>query len=376
MFVYYLLILLCFGAVIFTGKKYALVNDDGVGLNKNQKIWFCAIIIYMIFLCAFRAYGRIYYIGIDTYGYYENYIQIDKSFNSISAIINSHGKDIGYKIVIWVLKKLHFDFTIALTLFSLAYVGIVGIYIYKYSKNMIVSIIVFASLGLYTFAFSAIRQSIAMGLCLAAYMLDDKYKGIKGFVYFVLFVAAAFKIHTSAVVFAPAYVIGKLPYRRSTIFVFMGIAAATMAFKGQFANFIMRLGADVAEHYEGYGSSVLVKERNAGMRLYMLVAALITLRLIFSKKISNNARNDSLIYMMLFMLILFPATQGGGAMMRIYYYYYIFIITFVPNTVENIKEHRDRIIIYTFLIAFFMYFFYSTLSNKTLMITPYRFFWQ
>lgn len=375
MFVYFLLMLLCLGAVTLTQKKYALPNGGG-RLNKDQKVWFCTIIIYMIILCAFRAYGSTNHIGIDTYGYYKSYSSIDKTYNGILDIIQSHDKDIGYKVIMWVFNKFRINFTVVLTLFSLVYVGIVGIYIYKYSKNMIVSIIVFAGLGLYTFAFSAIRQSIAMGLCLAAYMLDDKYKGFKGFVCFALLVAAASTIHASAVVFAPAYVLGKLPYKRSTLFVLIGIAAATMVFKGKFANFIMRLGADVAEHYEGYGSSVLVNERNAGMRLYMLVAALVALRLAFSKKISNNARNDSLIYMMLFMLILFPATQGGGAMMRIYYYYYIFIITFVPNTVEGMQDYRERLLIYILLIAFFLYFFYGILSNKTLMIMPYRFFWQ
>ncbi len=370
MFVYIIVILMCFVSMVFSNRNQILITE--AQRNSERKKLYIAIIIYMILLCGFRSYDRIYHVGMDTYTYATMYKQ--RASETFTEIISLESTDKGYVYLVWFLGRvLHMNFTVAMMLFASVYIIAMAVFIYKYSKNIFVSLLVFVGMGLYIFAFSAIRQSLAMGICLTAYMYCDTHKGIKSFFIYTIMIWLAYTIHASAVVFFPVYFLCRLKMNTKYIFIMLGIAAIILIFKNAATSIMFQWAGNISTKYEN--ASNLIEEQNAGMRLYVFIIFIILLRIIFKGRIKNNEKNDNLIYMMLCMLIAFPMTQGGGALMRIYFYYYMFIVVYLPNIVEDIKLKNDRMLTYFGLICFLLwYFFSSVLQGMT--IVPYSFFWR
>ncbi len=375
MLAYYVIPMYCLGAFLFVGyylnslpETIPLTNRLSIKQNLEKK-FFIFIAIYMIALCGLRSYSALHHIGIDTHAYYLSYLS--KQHFSLHNILTSDFNDKGYVILQRIFGKLDLKFWMLLLFNAIIYVGSVTWYIYKFSKNKWLSLFIFLAMGLYTFAFSAVRQSIAMGFCLIAFLLSNKISGWKSFLLFVFFTFIASTIHASAVIFFPMYFLQKLEYKTITVWLLLGVSALTMLFKTQFANLILTLAAEASDKYEGYE---ILEGSNAGILLYLLILAFIVLKLLEpGQKLST--KKDSSIYFLLFMLILFPATQTGGAMMRIYYYYYIFIVVYIPNALANIRDYKIRFLAYLFINAFLLYFYLSG-DPQQLMLSPYYFFWQ
>ena len=353
----------------------ALVPSMNLELRKQRvndlhNRLFTILILYMIVLCGFRSYDATYHVGIDTYAYYKSYMQ--KGSYQILDILQEDFNDKGYVLLQAILAKLNCKFWVLLTLSAVVYVGGMAWYIKKYSKNCWMSIFIFLALGLYTFAFSGIRQTIAMGLCMIAYMLANKIPGWKGFLVYIGITYVAHTIHASAIIFLPVYFLQKIPYKTITVFIFLGIAGLTMLFKNQFANLIFQLAIETSDKYEGYA---IVENAGAGFLLYLFIFMTVVLRLLASGSMNEVAQKDNSVYLLLCMLILFPATQSGGAMMRIYYYYYMFIIVYLPNVLESIDDLKTKQFAYLMLSVFLLWFYISG-NYSSLMLIPYHFFWQ
>lgn len=376
--VYHMIPVLCFFAAWFM-EQYAMKAPGTLSAlekkQRNKKMerhLYILVVLYMIFICGFRAYGAMNHIGIDTYGYYQAY-QSNIAIPFFD-IFNEDVEDKGYVLLTWCFAKVGVNFTVFLSLAAAIYIGMLALYIHRCSKSRWMSLFVFVGMGLYFFAFSTIRQSIAMGICMGAYMLSQKVSGWKGFLGFAVLVWIASTIHASAIVFLPAYFLEKLPYRNITVIFMLAVAAITMLFKNQLSGLLMQLAIETSDKYENYAADI-TENAGAGMMLYLFVLATVVLRLLVSGGMSETAKKDNSVYFLLFMLILFPAVQSGGAMMRIYYYYYMFLIVYLPNTLESIGDRKTKQLAYI-LLTFFLIYYYSTTSFETMKLLPYHFFWQ
>lgn len=376
MWVYHIILIYCFlSAFLLERFSMALLGFGNLELREQrvkntQNRLFVMLIIYMIVLCGFRAYDSTYHVGIDTYAYYESYMRAEEY--EIRDIIHAELNDKGYVLLQCIMSKLNCEFWMLLTLSTVIYIGGMAWYIKKYSKNYWMSIFIFLALGLYTFAFSGIRQAMAMGICMIAYMLSNKITGWKGFAVFVGLTYLASSFHASALIFLPVYFVQKIPYKTVTVFIFLGVAGLTMLFKNQFANLILQLAIETSDKYEGYE---IVENAGAGFLLYLFIFMTVVLRLLASGSMNEVAQKDNSVYLLLCMLILFPATQSGGAMMRIYYYYYMFIIVYLPNVLESIDDLKTKQFAYLMLSVFLLWFYISG-NYSSLMLIPYHFFWQ
>ena len=289
--VYHIIILFCFVAVLFL-DIYALNFSGTVEINtKNDKIkimerkLFVLLVLYMIALCGFRAYDRLHHVGIDTNRYYESYLKVGRM--QFANIINKNITDKGYTILQYILIKSGCEFWGLLLLSAVVYVGAISVYIYKYSKNPWMSVFAFVVLGIYSFTFSAVRQGIAMGICMIAYLLIDKIKGTKGFLLFVFLTWLASTMHASAIVFFPVYFLRKIPYKNIIIYISLGMAAVTMMFKNQFANLILQLAAETSDRYASYE---IAESTSAGLLLYLFVLVAVFLKLIMNNGIKVAER--------------------------------------------------------------------------------------
>ena len=374
--IYNIILFACFCFALCEGiyAKTLLKTSTNVEINekceKLEKKLFIFVIAYMIFICGMRAYKGINYVGIDTRNYYTMYL-LQKSL-TFKDIINNGDFDIGYTLLSWLFIKLDWEFAAIILCAAIVFVGSVAVFIYKYSKNRFMSIFVFVAMGLYFFGFTAIRQTLAMGICVCAYMFAQKNTGFKSLVVFVLLVWLASTIHASAIVFFPAYILQKMPFKTSRVVTLLVVAALAMLFKNQVTDLLFRFASQTSEKYEIYTD---VESGSVGMRLYLFVLMTVILRLIFFNSEKKPSENDNLIYMVQFMLILFPAVQSGGAVMRIYFYYYIFFVAYLPNMLESIDDIKTRRLAYL-LLTYFLLFVYSGTNFAVSHLLPYQFFWQ
>ncbi|MBR3002610.1 MAG: EpsG family protein [Clostridia bacterium] len=368
MLIYYVIIIVWFIIeLIYLSKK----KKYSVNINESmQKKLIKFLFIILIFVCAFRAYDRQHYIGIDTRGYYESYIQKTNYSLQANQLIENISGDPGYYLLECFLGYMSLPFNFLLIIEAFVYIGAIYLFIKHYSKDPIFSTLFFICL-LFSFSMSTIRQSLAMGICLLAYMLYYKYKErkMKAIITYGLLVMLAISFHKSAIVFVPAILISKIKYNKKLIFVFLSIAALTMIFKNQFANFVISWAGGYSDKY---AASYSVTGDNVGTKFYIFILFFILLNIIFSKKLNKNSESDSLIYMMLTMLIIFPAVQSGGAMMRIYYYYYMFAPVYIANTLNCLADKNLRLIVKLFIIVFLIYLFLNGnfVANR---LAPYYF---
>lgn len=364
MIIYYSLIATWFIGILYIGLYSSKSRKSK---DKAENIIVILLTFIMIVLCGLRAYDWNNYVGIDTYAYATVFSK-SSSIKSIEQLFLKEKYDIGYYVLSWIIGISNFKFTVLLIIESLIYVGTMMIFIKKYSKNVMISILTFICLGIYTFSFSTIRQSMAMGLCMIAYLLYDTKKNKQGLIYFFIFYALAMTFHLSAIVFLPVILLNKIKYNKKIIFLFLGIAAITMIFKNQFASFVLSLSGELSDKYENY----TITGATVGIKLYFFIFAFILLRVLFAKKIADTKENDSLIYMLLTMLVIFPAVQSGGAMMRVYYYYYMFAPVYIMNAIEAVSDKNLKLLVKMLLIVFLLFFFFTT-NFKGLHLIPYSF---
>ncbi|MBO5944137.1 MAG: EpsG family protein [Clostridia bacterium] len=127
----------------------------------------------------------------------------ENGLRTFSYFINDWAKikDPVYHICGWIFSRLGFDFFQWKVVIS--FVFVFGLYnvISKYSVKPSISFMVITAMGPFSFAFSGLRQALALSILFYSY----KYMKEKRLVKFLLIVLFASLFHSSALVFAISY---------------------------------------------------------------------------------------------------------------------------------------------------------------------------
>lgn len=163
------------------------LNNKTYFYKKWCNLFAFLLLMLMWILTAFRASN----IGNDT----NNYINYFENIND-TGIINQYQIEYGFQLLclfVGVFTKNPQVFLIVCA--TICYVG-VGFYAYRYSKNILVSLIL-----IFTFCFSifinTLRQDIAMVICLYAYQAIKDKKNLKA----LIFIVFAITFHKSAAIY-------------------------------------------------------------------------------------------------------------------------------------------------------------------------------
>lgn len=185
---------------LWTAGVYQLVTGNSVYTNdtsKKQYLFFCCAVIWLIIGLRHYDMG-----SVDSRNYYSNWILVrDSSFSQIKALAEISDMETGYLYTVAVLSRIfrhpQFVFVLSGLLFSTA----IGTFVYKNSDNVIISMLLFICLGLYTFILQGLRQGIAISICLFSIEFVKKRKLIP----FLLLLALAYCYHRSSIVFGLTY---------------------------------------------------------------------------------------------------------------------------------------------------------------------------
>ena len=159
--------------------------------------------ILLVAFCGCR--NAAFEYGSDLNNYYRLFHRAINS-ESFEAFFATSTMEAGFLWLNWLIARV-IKWPQFVIFFQAAFcIGVTLRFIYKYSEDVLLSVLGLMSLGLMQFFLTGFRQSFAIAICLIAleFALNRKLMG------FILSILIAFSIHQTAIVFIPVYWIVKV----------------------------------------------------------------------------------------------------------------------------------------------------------------------
>lgn len=324
---------------------------------------YLSIIIFFSILFVFLVGCRADSVGIDTLNYKITYMQMaNKSFSYLSKM--QWFEEPGYRLLLIFLNKLGFSWTLYFVVAAAIYTIPIMILIYKESENVFFSIALFLLLGYFTFPMSTMRQSMAIGLCLIAYLQYQKGRIFLSF----LFLIIAASVHVSALIFLLYFGLLMIPLNRNNINIWVSCALlfiilGVSPLRDLFIYFLNLIGKD----YSGVETGGLFRE------LFFIITIFVSLYVNrFNKDFLSKHKNS--FKAVLLAAVLLPIVRYHPALTRIYFYFSVFEIILIPSMLVSIRDLKTRL---TGTVCYFVGALYMMLLQLPAKnVIPYLFFWS
>ena len=357
--VYLFLFLLTLFLYYYRRNSYCIHRNN---LCKIDLDWLVILGIICVIIIGLRHYD----IGIDTSGYYDNYkTYSNTSFSSVLKDIDISNSEFGFAFINILFNKLSFSWNAFCIVLATLYIYPIFKLIQNKSANIYFSILMFLLCGSFFFSMSTIRQSVAIGLTIIAYLLYEKkiYWGL-------LFLPLAVTIHNSAIVAIIPYILMLLPLNKKSFWLWLIIAGGIIVFFKDFLQsvFMSALEASGREYNE--------VDTGGNLQELFFILTYILPYLISSNLDAFLKNNKFFIISLLLSLIFLPVFSINPAFNRLYFYFSIYLVVLIPNifsslpkynTIRNIGE-LSYILAYLLTLGYYL--------NPNVHIIPYKFFWE
>lgn len=294
-------------------------------------------------------------VGLDTLGYRQQY--------RIAATVPWDDFDYVYFEKGYIfLMKLFSKSGLPFRCFTGAIYGLLCLGYYrflrKYSRNVTLSLLILFCYQFLVFHLSGLRQSLAMGLCLCAFLSLEEGHRLRS----LGLVLAAALCHRGALAFLAVYPVYALRGRRLPGLVYLLCVPAAMLLRPGLWWLARRVFADVAPSAGmAVGGNLVFLAGMAVFLLYTRAAA---------------GEQDSFFPHMALVALCCDLVLSGSPLLRCNLFFTLFLIPGVPNAISR-YEHRTRLVLEVALGLFLILLFYTdTLAINQLGLLPYRFFWQ
>lgn len=305
-------------------------------------------------------------IGIDSATSYRPYFEhLSVNWNSIFDLSDVFANyEIGYIELNKLFKFFISEDTQLFILFcSFLCIAPIAFIIYKYSTNIVFSFWIFSSLQIYLFGFSGIRQVIAIGFCCLSFHYIIKQR----LLIFVALVLLASTIHTSAILFLPAYWLYhyiKLTAKK-TFLALLAIIMLTFSFK--------TIAVTVVSILFGGEKYLSALSENTIPSYNLLIIFILVLFSTFLSKDENLVKLRSFVLMAVAFQTLGILSNHAT---RIGYYYYVYFMLVIPHIIDfRFTKIERKFITYAVCLLLCVFFFYVN-GNGYLEVIPYKFFWE
>lgn len=312
--------------------------------SENIVCYFAYIII--ICLAAFRSSS----VGTDTYGYIQDFYMI--SDMTFSQIYDGYRSYFIFYFLLKLLTLLGAPLWVWFGFIELLYVSAVARLINKYSKDKILSIILFIIL-LLNFSFAGLKQVMAMGIMLHSFLYFVEKKYVKSLICFIL----AFNAHPASLIFIFAYILYFFRQKQSFKFI-AGIILAILVFGGMSTmSFFVNLLGD--EHYERY----LIEDSSYSyVSLFFYILLMLTLIPFYKKyaqqfSVGKYDVNFQLVCVTIVCALQFLASYSPN-MFRLAYLYVPFYCILLPNAYSTRSDNDSKIIVIAIFIGIVFYYAY------------------
>lgn len=344
-------------------KEATYTTTNSIAKRENnssriQKLFFFIFIFVLWFLTAFRSEK----IGSDTIAY----IKYFKDF-STNGIFNDSRIETGYQILNILVSKISNNPQFFLGFVAtICYVG-TGIYIYKYSDNIVFSTVLLFPVA-YGFFATGLRQAIAMIICLYAYQAIKNQKNICA----ILLVALASTFHTSAWIVL-ILLLHKFIPKKPKFVISLTAIFITLSLTGIMDEiFVLLLG----NRYGGYYENEIVTNGWLGIAYYCVRNFVFYMVVFLSYK---NKEQENSVVLSLFTMLLITISFGFSISLfsRATYYFMLMSLVELPNAIYRGTLKNKKLL--TFLIGFVMVLYFMVtliIRPEWNNLYPYEFYWN
>ncbi len=330
-----------------------------IGINDKKKRNFLVVCGLILFL--FMGLRSRYLGSTDTQNYY-NMMKVAIGCDSWREYYNKDGVEVGFQMFTFLLSRIFTNPHALIIASSAIFVISVCFFIYRNSKDVAFSLVMYITLGLMLFEMQGMRQAIAMSICLFAYEFVKKRKLIP----FLLCIAFAMTFHITAMVFVVVFFVSMIPYNLLNM-VILTVISVVMTFTAdnlvQFANEIFNMDYDNTV----YESGGLV-----ATSIYLLI---IVFAVVVSKNMKNCKNESSMFYVLCMGMVCFAMRYvGANIAERISFYFMFAQLIVLPNSIAYLKQ-RDRLLIKLIVYILMVCLFAYRLSTGEKFL-PYEFYWM
>lgn len=305
-------------------------------------------------------------VGRDGVQYYEWFTQAaSESYYSIANSWQQGAVPSAYLLFEFFFAHiLKIPYNLYLFFVSLVSILPFTILIYKESKNIPISVLLYVCLGTYCFQLSAVRQSISMG-CLALAYLFSRRKKIVGFLAFC-FISTLF--HLSSLVFLIAYPLMNIKSNKITTWLLISSSLLFFVVGPYLFDLISKMYT--VNTYD-------VDPNSGGFRLYFVLFAIVCVSFLLSSSFYMKEQSAyAHLVMVICYIIFWPIFRFNTSTFRALYIFLFFFSLFIADCYFSINDKGLKITYLLFVCVFALGFFFTYVLNTENMYNNYSFFWN
>ena len=252
-----------------------------------------------------------------------------------------------YKLLNVVIAKIWFNERFFICVIDTITTLEVYFFIKKYSKNYLITILLFVAIGTYYMQFFILRQAIAVAILL----YSIRYIKSKRIFKFTLCVLIATLFHKTSLVFLLAYFVCNIKFNLKYLTLWIGIWATTFMFKGIINNISIRYV------YQKYSKMQTAGEGYGRLIIFIGILFLTVIIDYFIKRKSNSNKEKlisireeddeiSIFYNLTLLTILFQIlTTQNDFFSRVANIFCIGPVILLPNMISQLKMKQNKQII-------------------------------
>lgn len=325
-------------------------------LDTGKKLAFLSVTFVLICIVGLRKENMGYDLPgyLESFDYLANLPLLDAIF--MEPYLNYEKGYVIYNSLFGFISTNQNAFLFSCALLSLLPVGI---YIYKNSSNFTLSTIIYLSLPPFLVIFSALRQGIAIGICLLSFEFVKKRKLIP----FLIVVGIASTIHLSAMFFLVVYPLYRLKVSRRGRWFSLLLLALTYVVK---LPLYMYLGS--------FLKSELFIDDNGAITLMLIFIMIYIFCFLLSK---NTEQENGLLN--IFWLACFCQMFGSinAIAIRMGYYFMFALVPLLPMLLHNFANKYEKLswelVLSLCFIAAGLFFIYNSDWEQAY---PHFWFWD
>ena len=286
------------------------------------------------------------YIGSDTASYSE-------TFQKILTLNTKGSREPLFFISTYLIRlltdNLHVYFLIMESVYCVALFHIMKKYLNNPNESLIAVTLLYL-LGFYAFSVAGLRQTIAIGFIILAFIAADNKKWL----YYVLCVALAFGFHNTALIALAIPLFTRISIRKVAIPLILAMVIVANYMPANIIDFMSSEDSFVGERYGNYGTIYESSQNYTGFFLQLIIVALAHIRYNY---INLNTETKKLFFNMAYIGLGFQAmTVVVAEFFRVSFYFCIFDIVLAPLALSTFTKNKGTI--YTlFIIGCLLYIF-------------------
>lgn len=330
---------------------------------KHGKKVYC----FIMFLALFIVSGWRDWVGYD----HAIYIQLfyDSYLKPLASFVTTDIREKGFLIISETISNYTMDYQWLLIVISFIVLGIVMYFIYKYSKNVWLSVFAFMTFGCFYFSMDFVRQAMAGVFCMLALkrLHEDDY------FYAIILVLFAGCFHLSAFIMLPLLIFIKIPLNKIVLAVYATGAVGLIYFSETLIQFAVDKG-----FYSQYGLNSIHLTTGVPIIYGVVTTLIFILAFLFRKDLIKMRDFNKILISAAFFNAFFTLIGEKHAVLSRFSVLLeipvitILLIDLVLLLIKKCKNVNLRVVILvSFILLSFGYHYYLE-SNNYNGVFPYR----